>query len=178
MTKYVIGVDGGGTKTHYALFGSQGKFINFIQGGPANHEVYPDGYKGASKEIKSSVLKLLQQRRLKPEDISYSIFGLAGVDTKRQQKELSKIIRETGIRNFKVFNDAFLGIKAGSGKGYGICSVNGTGTCCVGIDKNGEWLQIGGTGWAFGDEAGAGYIGSAVIRKVYDSVYRCGKKLL
>jgi len=178
MAKYVIGVDGGGTKTHYALSDSSGKLTNFIQGGPANHEVYPDGYEGTRKEIKSSVLKLLQQSRLKPEDIGYGIFGLAGVDTKKQQKELSKIIRETGIRNFKVFNDAFLGIKAGSDKGYGICSINGTGTCCVGIDKNGEWLQIGGTGWTFGDEAGAGYMGSAVIRKVYDSVYRCGEKTI
>ena len=140
MLKYVIGVDGGSTKTHYALFDSQGKFVNFIQGGPTNHEVYPDGYEGTRKEIKSSVLKLLQQSRLKLEGISYGIFGLAGVDTKKQQKELSKIISETEIRNFKVFNDAFLGIKAGSDKGYGICTINGTGTCCVGIDKNGEWL--------------------------------------
>jgi len=178
MAKYVIGVDGGGTKTHYALSDSNGKLTNFIQGGPANHEIYPDGYKGASKEIKNSVFKLLQQNRLKPEDISYGIFGLAGADTKKQQKELSKIISETGIRNFKVFNDAFLGIKAGSDKGYGICSINGTGTCCVGIDKNGEWLQIGGTGWIFGDEAGAGHIGSVVIRKVYDSVYRCGQQTI
>ena len=178
MAKYVIGVDGGGTKTHYALFDSHGKFVNFIQGGPGNHEVYPDGYKGVSKEIKGSIFKLLQQSRLKPEDIDYSIFGLAGVDTKRQKKELSRIICETGIRNFKVFNDAFLGIKAGSDKGYGVCSINGTGTCCVGIDKNGDWLQIGGTGWSFGDEAGGGYIGDVVIRKVYDSIYRCGQQTI
>jgi N-acetylglucosamine kinase-like BadF-type ATPase len=103
---------------------------------------------------------------------------LAGVDTKKQQKELSKIIRETGISNFKVFNDAFLGIKAGSDKGYGICSINGTGTCCVGIDKNVEWLQVGGTGWTFGDEAGGGHIGIVVIRKVYDSIYRCGQQTM
>ena len=178
MLKYVIGVDGGATKTHYALSDSNGKLMSFIQGGPGNHEVYPDGYKGVSKEIKGSIFKLLQQSRLKPEDIDYSIFGLAGVDTKRQQKELSKIICETGIRNFKVFNDAFLGIKAGSDKGYGVCSINGTGTCCVGIDKNGDWLQIGGTGWSFGDEAGGGYIGDVVIRKVYDSIYRCGQQTI
>lgn len=178
MTKYIIGVDGGGTKTHYALFNSQGKFINFIKGGPTNHEIYPDGYKGASKEIKSSVLKLLQQSRLKPEDLSYGIFGLAGVDIKSQKKELSEIIYETGIRNFEVFNDAFLGIKAGSDKGYGICSVNGTGTCCAGIDKNGDWLQVGGTGWAFGDEAGGTYMSDVVIRKVYDSIYRCGQRTI
>lgn len=178
MAKYVIGVDGGGTKTHYALSDSNGKLMSFIQGGPGNHEVYPDGYKGVSKEIKGSIYKLLQQSRLKPKDIDYSIFGLAGVDTKRQQKELSKIICETGIRNFKVFNDAFLGIKAGSDKGYGVCSINGTGTCCVGIDKNGDWLQIGGTGWSFGDEAGGGYIGDVVIRKVYDSIYRCGQQTI
>ncbi|MGB2783853.1 MAG: BadF/BadG/BcrA/BcrD ATPase family protein, partial [Atribacterota bacterium] len=137
-----------------------------------------DGYKGARKEIKRSVFDLLQQSSLEPADISCGIFGLAGVDTKKQQKELSKIICETGIRNFKVFNDAFLGIKAGSNKGYGICSINGTGTCCVGIDKNGEWLQIGGTGWAFGDEAGGAYISDVVIRKVYDSIYRCGQQTI
>ena len=178
MVKYVIGVDGGATKTHYALSDSNGKLMSFIQGGPGNHEVYPDGYKGVRKEIKGSIFKLLQQSRLKPEDIDYSIFGLAGVDTKKQQKELSKIICETGISNFKVFNDAFLGIKAGSDKGYGICSINGTGTCCAGIDKNGDWLQVGGTGWTFGDEAGGGHIGSVVIRKVYDSIYRCGQQTI
>ncbi len=178
MAKYVIGVDGGGTKTHYALSDSNGKLTNFMRGSPTNHEIYSDGYESVRKEIKSSVFKLLQQSRLKPEDVSYGIFGLAGADTKNQQKELSKIISETGIRNFKVFNDAFLGIKAGSDKGYGICNVNGTGTCCVGIDKNSDWLQIGGTGWTFGDETGAGYMGSVVIRKVYDSVYRCGEKTI
>jgi len=178
MTKYVIGVDGGGTKTHYALSDSNGKLMSFIQGGPGNHEVCPDGYKGVSKEIKGSIFKLLQQSRLKPEDIDYSIFGLAGVDTKRQQKELSKIICETGIRNFKVFNDAFLGIKAGSDKGYGVCNVNGTGTCCAGIDKNGDRLQVGGTGWIFGDEAGGAWISNVVIRKVYDSLYRCGQQTI
>jgi len=31
MTNYVIGVDGGATKTHYVLFDPHGKFINFIQ---------------------------------------------------------------------------------------------------------------------------------------------------
>ncbi|PKP57508.1 N-acetylglucosamine kinase [Candidatus Atribacteria bacterium HGW-Atribacteria-1] len=178
MTKYVIGVDGGGTKTHYALFDSRGKFVNFIQGGPANHEVYPDSYEGTRKEIKGSIFKLIQQSRLKPEDINYAIFGLAGVDVEKQQKKLSKIICETGIRNFKVFNDAFLGIKAGSDKGYGVCTINGTGTCCAGIDKNGDQLQVGGTGWVFGDEAGGAWIGNVVIRKVYDSLYRCGQQTI
>ena len=154
MVKYVIGVDGGTTKTHYVLFDSQGQFVNFISGGPANHEAYPDSYKGVRKEIKRSIFKLLQQNRLKPEDINYAIFGLTGVDTKKQEKELSKIIGETGIRNFKVFNDAFLGIKAGSEKGYSICSINGTGTFWVGIDENDDLLQVGETGWTFGDEAG------------------------
>ena len=101
-------MDGGSTKTNYALFDSQGKFVNFIQGGPVNHEAYHNGYEGARQEIIRSIFKLLQQNSLKPEDVNYAIFGLAGVDTKKQQKELSKIICEIGIRNFKVFNDAFL----------------------------------------------------------------------
>lgn len=176
MLEYVIGVDGGGTKTHYALFDLQGNLLNFIEGGPGNHEAYTNGYEGARKELERSIFKLLKPDGMKPKDISYAVFGLAGVDIKKQQKELSKIIFEIGINDFKVFNDAFLGVKAGSEKGYGICSINGTGTCCAGIDRNGQWLQVGGTGFTFGDEAGSRYIGEIVIRKVYDSIFRCGRQ--
>jgi N-acetylglucosamine kinase-like BadF-type ATPase len=178
MSQYVLGVDGGGSKTHYAIFDMHGNLINFIEGGSSYYEMYSNGYEGVSKEIWDSFARLLQPKGLKPEDIGYGIFGLSGVDTRSETREYSRIIQNTGIKNFKVFNDAFLGIKAGSLKGYGICSINGSGTCCTGIDRNGRWEQIGGRGFRFGDEAGSRHIGSMVIRKVYDSYFRCAPQTI
>lgn len=111
MPGYVIGVDGGGTKTHYALFDIEGNFVNLLTGGPSSHEVYPGGFADSRLEIQGCISKLLKQNQLKPEDIGYGVFGIAGVDIKKQHDEVSRIITETGLKDFEVMNDAFLGIK-------------------------------------------------------------------
>jgi N-acetylglucosamine kinase-like BadF-type ATPase len=175
LAKFGSGVDGGGTKTQYALFDDLGNFISFREGGPSNHEVFENGYKGTKEEFETSLKQLLQDGNLRLEDIEFGVFGLAGVDVQKQKQNLIKLITKCGIKNFLVFNDAFLGIKAASVKGYGICSINGTGTCCAGIDPQGHWLQIGGAGFIFGDEAGAAFLGGMVVRRVYDSIFRCGE---
>ena len=173
--KYILGVDGGGTKTHYALYDLEGNLVELVKGTAANHEKYENGYEVVKGLIDEVVNILLDNQNATMDDIVYAVFGLAGADVKRQYKELEKVISDIGIRKFEVYNDAFLGVKAGSKKGYGICSINGTGTSCVAVNKTGEWLQIGGTGFIFGDEAGSGHIADLLIRRVYDFLYRKGK---
>lgn len=178
MKQYVLGVDGGATKTHYALFDNEGNLVSFLKGGPSNHEHFADAYDGTRKELEKSINIMVRSAGLGTKDISYGVFGMAGVDITRQKDDVSQLISDLGIGCFKVYNDAFLGIKAGSEKGYGVCSINGTGTCCVGIDSLGNHIQIGGTGFMFGDSAGAGFIGEMIVKSVYDSVFRCGKPTL
>lgn len=175
MRQYVIGVDGGGTKTHYALFDTNGNLIYFIQGGPGNHESYLDGYEGIQREFTESFQKIVAASGVNLEDISYGFFGLAGIDVPSQKKVLLQMLKGMGLKNLQIMNDTFLGIKAASVHGYGICSNNGTGTSCAGIDPQGTCLQIGGTGYYFGDEGGAGHLGGMTVRKVYDYLFRCGQ---
>ena len=170
--KYVLGVDGGGTKTHYALYDLEGNLVELVKGTAANHEKYENGYEVVKGLIDEVVNILLDNQGATMDDIAYAVFGLAGADVKRQYVELEKVISGIGLKNFEVYNDAFLGVKAGSEKGYGICSINGTGTSCVAVDNAGDWLQIGGTGFIFGDEAGSGHIADLLIRRVHDSLYR------
>ena len=178
MKQYVIGVDGGSTKTHYALFDSDGNLVCFFAGGPANHEVYRNGYEGTRHELKTSLHNILRESGLDVEDIGCGIFGMAGMDVRQQKDMITKIIMELGLKNFEVMNDAFLGIKAACTHGYGICSIQGTGTCCAGIDPSGSRLQIGGTGYFFGDEGGASHLGGMAFHCVYDDLYRCGQPTL
>jgi N-acetylglucosamine kinase-like BadF-type ATPase len=94
----------------------------------------------------------------------------------RQREKLCDIARDIGLKQFVLNNDAFLGIKAGTSRGYGLCSINGTGTIAAGSDILGNQLQVGGLGFFSGDEAGGTHLGQMVFRKVYDELFRLGPR--
>lgn len=174
MPDCLIGVDGGGTKTDYALFDTGGKLLLMRRAGGTNHEGMPNGFHDMKKEITGNMSDMLAKFALTPKDVKAAVFGLAGIDVPSQKAVAEEMISDFGIEKFKIMNDSFLGIKAGSPTGYGVCSINGTGTTAGGIDSEGNWLQIGGTGLYFGDEAGGGHIAGMTIRAVYDSMCRFG----
>ena len=110
------------------------------------------------------------------EDIAGAAFGLAGADVLSQKTELNRVLREIGFKNFALENDGILGVKAGSTTGYGVCSINGTGTVVVGVDNHNEFLQVGGVGYISGDEAGGAYLVRRTFQAIYDQLYRMGDK--
>ena len=171
--KYVIGIDGGNTKTDYFLFDIEGNFIDRINDGTCSHEAI--GFEKAEEIIKNNVTTLLNRNNLTFNDIEAGAFGLAGIDNHIQQIQMSDLLRRVGFTRFEADNDGYLGLFAGTSKGYGICSINGTGTVAAGVDPQGRRLQVGGIGPLVGDDAGGSYIARMAIRAVYDSFYRCGE---
>ncbi len=174
MPQVVLGVDGGNTKTDYLLFDLAGNFIDGIRLGTCSHEGLPDGFDGAYRVMKESINQLLKRNNLKISDVHSAAFGLAGVDMPSQKKRLEGIIAKIGFKHFVVNNDGFLGIKATSPTGVGVCSINGTGTVTVGLDETGKMQQVGGVGYLSGDEAGGAYLTRRVFQGVYDELFRVG----
>ena len=174
--KYILGVDGGNTKTDYYLFDTDGNFIDMYRGGTCSHEGLRDAFDGTYRVMKEVFDEFLGKHNLTPADITASCFGLAGDDHPYQHRKLCEKIEQLGFKNYKLVNDSALGIKVGTTKGYGVCSINGTGTSVTGIDKYGKSIQVGGIGDITGDEAGGRYISRRVVRKTYDEVMRFGKK--
>lgn len=175
MKQYVLGVDGGGTKTQCALYDIEGNQVDFINWGPTNHEVLKGGLLGVKSELTVMVNYLLKRNDIKLDQIVKSVFGLAGADTKRQHEDIAKIIKDLGLENFELYNDAYLGIKAGSKNGRGIGVVHGTGVCVAGIDRLGNTFQIGGQGMLTGDFGGGTYLGGKFIQSIYNYHFRCGQ---
>lgn len=173
MAKYVLGIDGGGTKTHCALFDVYGNKIDFVQWGTTSHEVLEGGYKGFQKEISKLINHILERNKIQINEIESSVFGLAGVDTRSQHKIISQIIKDMGFGKFILCNDGYLGIKAGSVNGIGICVINGTGNTVAGINSLDKMLQIGGQGEYTGDLGGGGGIGAKAIKAVYNYLFKC-----
>ena len=174
--KYILGVDGGNTKTDYYLFDTEGNFVDMYRDGTCSHEGLRDGFDGTYRVMKEVFDKFLPKHNLTPADIEASCFGLAGDDHPYQHRKLCEKIELLGFKNYKLVNDSALGIKVGTKKGYGVCSINGTGTSVSGIGKDGKTIQVGGIGDITGDEAGGRFLSRKVVRKAFDEVMRFGKK--
>jgi N-acetylglucosamine kinase-like BadF-type ATPase len=172
MTNYVIGVDGGGTKTHCALFNTEGTMIDMIEWGPTNHESLIGGFIDLKVELNHMLSHILGKNNLSSSDIGHYMMGLAGVDTLAQHCTITQILKDLGCTNLTLSNDAYLGVKAGCPSGVGICAINGTGCTVAGIDEDGQMLQIGGQGDLTGDTGGGGYLGMLVIRTVYHALFK------
>lgn len=178
MKKYVLGVDGGGTKTHYAIYNIEDRKLNVIEGGAANHEAMKGGFVQLENTFKSKLEELCCEMNIKLNDIVMSVWGIAGVDTKEQHKIISGILSKIGIDKFVLCNDSFLGIKAGCRKGYGLCANNGTGFTVSAIDRNESMVQIGGLGIYTGDNGGGSVMVASAISKVYENLYKLGDETL
>lgn len=174
--EYILGVDGGNTKTDYFLFDTNGNFIDFYRSGTCSHEALKDSFAGSYRIMKQDLETFFSKHNLLNGDIKASVFGLAGVDTPYQKGKLEEVVSKLGFTNYRVVNDSFLGVKAGTKTGVGVCSINGTGTSSSGIDASGEYLQVGGIGAIVGDEAGGYNLSRKVVRAVYDEAYRFGEK--
>ena len=172
--EYILGLDGGGTKTDCYIFTRDGELAAYANGGATNHEKYDGGFDEMTPVFDEIVGGALSQLSIRPADLAASVYGMAGIDVPSQKTRMENYLAAKGFKNAIVVNDSFLGIKAGCPKGYGISFVNGTGNSVGGVDKDGKQLQVGGTGEYFGDLNGASGMSGAVVCAVYSMFYRCG----
>ena len=175
MRKYLLGVDGGNTKTDYLLHTTEGQYVDLLRTGTCSHENFPDGYDGMERTMRAQLNVILSRNKISVDDIAAACFGLAGADFPHQIEELKMRVKAIGFTRFELANDGILGIKAACADGVGICAVNGTGTVVMGINERGEILQIGGLGPLTGDNAGGFYIRDKIISVLYDFHFRCGE---
>jgi len=172
MSTYFLGVDGGNTKTHIALYQPETGLVDLYTGGGSNYEVMEGGYAELSIVLKKMFDEFLGKHGITTANITRAALGMAGVDTKTQQTEIAKVLRGLGLTDFSLENDCVLGIKAASTNGYGISCVSGTGFSVFGLDENNNALQIGGMGDVTGDFGGGGYVVRQAIAYVFGNLYK------
>ncbi|MBQ3151450.1 MAG: hypothetical protein IJB86_09430 [Clostridia bacterium] len=169
--RYYIGVDGGGTKTYYALFDDDKKIIADYKTPGSNHENLEGSFDEAVDIIWSGITGLLESAGKSLSDISFTLMGLAGVDHPFQHDAIFERLEAKGLKNFEIYNDGFIVVKAGSISGAAIGLNNGTGTCCNSIDSDGTMLQLAGLGDYSGDMGNGHWIAMMAYRAIYDEVY-------
>jgi len=160
--KYIIGVDGGGTKTLALLANLDGQVIARGMSGPSNYNAV--GFETACAALESAINTA---RKDHPGEISALCLGLAGAGRQADIERFQLWAKEKfpGIA-VKVVNDAEILLTAGLPTGPALALVCGTGSIVYGRTVRGELIRAGGWGYLFGDE-GSGYaIGVAALRAV------------
>lgn len=168
--KYYIGVDGGGTKTAFALFDENKNIIAENETEGSNHENMEGSFPQAAGIIADGVKGLIEKAGITLSDVSGMLMGLAGIDHPYQHDAMQEELGKLGITGARIYNDGFIVIKAGVGSGAGIGYNCGTGTCCNSLDSDGNMLQIGGFDVLSGDKGNGHWVGSQAFKIMYDEL--------
>lgn len=160
-----LGIDGGGTKTHAVLVDEKGGFVSEGIDGASNP--LRVGVETAVANIFAAMEKACYAGGRSKSDVVAIKCGLAGV----RRADLRQIIREriselTRIRKVHVVTDAEIALFGTTLGEEGLVVIAGTGSVCIGQDKQGRLASAGGWGPLAGDEGG----GSGIARKALQAI--------
>ena len=161
----VLGVDGGGSKTHAVVADERGEPLGFASSGRSNWE--DAGLAGARAALETAVRGALAVAGARPDDLAASAFGLAGLDWDDDRPMLAALLDPLGIGGpRKLDNDAFIALRAGTSRPFGVVVVAGTGTVAAGRDPAGRTFRTFGLGPMYGDFGSATEVAEEAVHAV------------
>ncbi len=149
-SRFYLGIDGGGTKTEFALADSNGNIIRRLLLGTSNPSDI--GIKSSFEILKSGILEICSDH---PKS-SISVYaGLAGGSTVGVNEQIHQFLNTFGFASANHGSDAKNAIAAGLGNGNGVVVIMGTGSVAF-AQYDSVQYRVGGYGYMFGD-AGSGF---------------------
>lgn len=147
---YIIGVDGGGTKTEAVAYDMDGNKISEGRAGFGNLLIN-------EKQATANIIQAIEQSMTAIDDGSclYICLGLAGYGGVENPQGIKSALSKAFKVSFTIVNDAIIAHAALLKGNDGILTISGTGSVSIGIHKGIE-KSAGGWGHILGDE-GSGY---------------------
>jgi len=160
----VVGVDGGGTKTHAVVLNDDFSILGEGLAGASNP--LRVGITNACSAIREAIDKACEAAQLRRTDLIAAEIGLAGA----RRKELSARMRESllslGIAEIFVVGDADIALYGATEGEPGLIVIAGTGSICCGINARGKTVCAGGWGPIAGDEGAGAWIARRALRAI------------
>lgn len=162
--EYIIGVDGGGTKTTATLYNNKMEVLGHFLGGPMNLQVVN------GDKVKEVFENMLTYFKLKSQDVKIGV-GAAGAGRPEDVEKLKTILKDIGFKKYSVSSDAHIGLLAIHGKSDGMMIISGTGSIGFAV-KDSILYRKGGWGHVLGDEGSGYFIGLSLGKKLFQSFDR------
>jgi len=159
--KYIIGIDGGGTKSHSYTADENLNILHEYIAGPSTFLLL--GEETVAETIKKHLDSAVEALECNYSDISAVLLGTTGAgrrnDAERFELAFSKYIQEKGQPQIPFFveSDARIALEGAFSGKPGSILIAGTGSIMFGKNSSGEIFRVGGFGRFIGDE-GSGYM--------------------
>ncbi|MEK7793569.1 MAG: BadF/BadG/BcrA/BcrD ATPase family protein [Candidatus Hydrogenedentota bacterium] len=167
MSKYYLGLDVGGTKTHCIVADDEGSILGFAADGCGSYEY--DGVDAARIVNERVVRAAMDSAGLSLTALSGVGMGVAGADLPPDFEMLERKIYTPLFGNIpRVFrNDSFAGLRGGTKAPFGIAVACGTDCTVAGRNRAGKETRVGGFGPEFGNKCSGTLIGEEGLKEVW-----------
>ncbi|WP_460281848.1 N-acetylglucosamine kinase [Clostridium sp. CTA-5] len=158
--KYILGVDGGGTKTEAVAYDLEGNILSRGVSGFGNVLINNEKALDNINEAINNCTKALNIN-----ECIHVYLGLAGVSAGDGKEKTTKYIVETFNLKTTVVNDAELALSALLKGKDGLLTIAGTGSICIGKYNN-KKVRVGGWGHILGDQGSGYYIAIEALKQI------------
>lgn len=168
MAHLVVGVDGGGSKTHVIVANERGKELATLTGAPS--AVRPGEALHSAEVIGALVRDTLAIAEREGERPRAVVVGVAGAGREGERKALLRALEGESLADeVSVVADAEIAMMDAFEDGTGVLLISGTGSVAFGRGPTGDFRRCGGWGPDCGDEGSGAWIGRRALSVVTSS---------
>jgi len=169
--RYVMGVDGGATKTLAAVLDLQEQKLHLGHGGPSNEDAV--GAEAAVQALLKAADEAIDHAGIDAGQLGAAVLAIAGTDT----EDVARNVRKARTDAWLVVNDVVAAWATATGGGPGVAAIAGTGSNVFGVGGVGAdtraW-RVGGWGHLLGDEGSGYWLGVQSIKAALRDRERSG----
>ncbi len=152
-TLFVIGVDGGGTRTRVCVAAMDGRVLALHEAGSSAISV--NGMAVAQRILEDAISQAILRAGVDVRNLRAICLGLSGVDRADEREPMMQWAMSRFTEHAEVVNDCEIVLEAGSEAGWGVALIAGTGAISFGKTPDGTRSRAGGWGYLVGDEGSA-----------------------
>jgi len=155
---FVLGVDGGATKTLAAVLDLESRKLHLALGGPSNEDAV--GTQAAVQAVLGAADEAIKRAGIEADEIGAAVLAIAGTDT----DAIAQHVRLARTADWLVVNDVVGAWATATGGGPGVAAISGTGSNVFGVGPDGRPWRTGGWGHLLGDEGSGYWVGIESIK--------------
>jgi glucosamine kinase len=156
--RYLLGIDGGATKTLAAILDVEHGTLHLGHGGPSNQD--SAGVAAAGQALLQAADAALTAAGIGDADLDAAVLAVAGTDT----DAVAAHVRQARSEKWIVVNDVVGAWATATGAHPGVAAISGTGSNVFGVGPDGRAWRAGGWGHVLGDEGSGYWIGVESIK--------------
>jgi glucosamine kinase len=165
MTYIVIGIDGGGSKTHAMVADEQGRtIVETVGPGSAVRPGKAEDSANVIAAVVRDALASCDMTHVTPRVLSIGVAG-AGRETERQELWQALVSRDLAAE-LVIHSDFSIALDDAFADGPGVLLISGTGSVAFGRGPTGATARCGGWGPVCGDEGSGAWIGRRALSVV------------